>query len=119
VHLYYATGIMLPFVRRLGFGAAALAVVLTACSGPGRGVEPELPKAATTGDAFEGAQCTAVRPPTEPDLMGWDRDGTLRREAAVIDLPAALVLDRRGVVRWFSPPSAGAGDIVQAAKSAR
>jgi len=26
----------------------------------------------TTGEAFEGVQCSAVRPQTEPDLMAWD-----------------------------------------------
>jgi hypothetical protein len=29
-------------------------------------------KATSTGEAFEGVQCSAVRPQTEPDLMAWD-----------------------------------------------
>lgn len=33
------------------------------------GVHPNTP---TPGQAFEGMQCSAVRPQTEPDLMGWD-----------------------------------------------
>ena len=26
----------------------------------------------TTGEAFGGGQCSAVRPQTDPDLMAWD-----------------------------------------------
>lgn len=50
-----------------------LAVVSWLVSGCGGGAaSPALLEAAAPGEAFEGAQCAAVRPPTEPDLMAWD-----------------------------------------------
>src|SRR6478735_2657193 len=30
------------------------------------------PKPVLTGEAFDSTSCSAVRPKTEPDLMGWD-----------------------------------------------
>ncbi len=41
-----------------------------ACAPPQPAAEPL--KGVSTRDAFEGAQCSAARPQTEPDLMGWD-----------------------------------------------
>jgi formylglycine-generating enzyme required for sulfatase activity len=41
-----------------------------ACSPPNIAGEPL--KGPTTGEAFAGVQCSAVRPQTEPDLMAWD-----------------------------------------------
>lgn len=44
---------------------------LVAC-GTSSVTAPELLEATKTGEAFEGQQCSAIRPPTEPDLMAWD-----------------------------------------------
>jgi len=41
-----------------------------ACSPPNLAGEPM--KGISTGVAFAGVQCSAVRPQTEPDLMAWD-----------------------------------------------
>lgn len=38
---------------------------------------PALLEPTKTKDAFEGVQCSAIRPPTEPDLMGWDSGSRL------------------------------------------
>lgn len=43
-----------------------------------------------------------------------DRDGTGRREAGVVSLPATLVLDASGAVTWVAPPSATAQDVLAA-----
>ncbi len=43
---------------------------LASCTPPNLAGEPLKP--ATAGEAFEGVQCSAVRPQTEPDLMAWD-----------------------------------------------
>jgi hypothetical protein len=48
----------------------------------------ELPEATSTGDAFPGVKCSAVRPQTEPDLMGWDSGSranlnSLRRQGII------------------------------------
>jgi hypothetical protein len=45
-------------------------------------------KGLSTGDAFEGVKCSAVRPSTKPDLMAWDSGSRaelnrLRREGVV------------------------------------
>src|SRR5690606_30512424 len=48
-------------------GAIAL---VTSCTPPSPVVDPLRPP--TTGEGFQGVQCSAVRPQTEPDLMGWD-----------------------------------------------
>ena len=51
-------------------GLGGLGVV--ACSGPPN-VAPALPSdGPSPGDVFGGVLCNAVRPQTEPDLMGWD-----------------------------------------------
>lgn len=47
----------------------AASVAVAACA-PAVPVEPL--KAPTAGEVFEGVQCSAVRPQTEPDLMAWD-----------------------------------------------
>jgi thiol-disulfide isomerase/thioredoxin len=57
-------------------------------------------------------------------LRGWgvgqgfvvDRGGGVQRMLGADRLPATLVLDRRGVVRWVAPPGTGAGAIVGAAR---
>ena len=49
------------------FGFAGLAA---ACTPPKIAGEPL--NGTSTGDAFGGVQCSAVRPQTEPDLMAWD-----------------------------------------------
>ena len=43
-----------------------------------------------------------------------DNEGTGRREAGVLSLPATLVLDERGVTKWAAPPSASPADVVAA-----
>ncbi|HKO47404.1 MAG TPA: hypothetical protein VJV79_06760, partial [Polyangiaceae bacterium] len=62
-------------LRRKTFGVVAGAVVfastLAACTPPANVAGAPL-KTPTTGEAFEGAPCSAVRPQTEPDLMAWD-----------------------------------------------
>jgi hypothetical protein len=49
---------------------------------------------------------------TAPFLV--DRDGTGKREAGVTTLPATIVLDASGAVKWVAPPSATADDVVAA-----
>jgi outer membrane protein OmpA-like peptidoglycan-associated protein len=44
---------------------------LCGCAPPAN-VAGETLKAPTTAEAFAGTPCSAVRPQTEPDLMGWD-----------------------------------------------
>jgi hypothetical protein len=46
-----------------------------------------------------------------------DRGEALRRECGVEALPATLVLDARGVVRWAASPQSEAGDVVAAARA--
>lgn len=53
--------------RSLGL-AFALTTAIAACSSS----TPEKTSLPTTQEAFGGQQCSAYRPPTEPDLMGWD-----------------------------------------------
>lgn len=48
-----------------------LCAPLVAC-GPSSATAPDLLGHTTTGAAFESESCSAFRPPTEPDLMGWD-----------------------------------------------
>src|SRR5258706_4256650 len=58
--------------RRLaGLVLGALFVSLGSCTPPVNPAGPLL-KPMETGEAFEGVQCSAVRPQTEPDLMAWD-----------------------------------------------
>jgi len=58
--------------------SSALLVGLASSCGPEPSpVTPDMLAAPKTGDAFEGAQCSAIRPPTEPDLMGWDSGSRL------------------------------------------
>jgi thiol-disulfide isomerase/thioredoxin len=47
-----------------------------------------------------------------------DRAGAARIEAGVTGLPATLVLDGRGSLRWSAPDGASADDVVAAAKRA-
>src|SRR5690606_11676198 len=49
----------------------ALGAVAAACTPKGN-LAGEPLKATSTAEAFEGVQCSAVRPQTEPDLMAWD-----------------------------------------------
>jgi hypothetical protein len=57
--------------RRL-LALAPILAALACGAANGTPLRPELPKATETGEAFGGAQCSALRPPTEPDLMAWD-----------------------------------------------
>lgn len=41
-----------------------------------------------------------------------DRADVSRREAGVASLPATLIIDRAGVIRWSAPPNADAADVV-------
>lgn len=50
--------------------------VVIACGPPLGGVGPN-PVGVSNGEAFEGVQCSAVRPQTEPDLMAWDSGSRL------------------------------------------
>jgi hypothetical protein len=60
-------------LMRTGLGVAfgLVVAVVTACTPPVNPAGDPL-KTPSTKDAFEGTQCDAVRPQTEPDLMGWD-----------------------------------------------
>jgi len=51
---------------------AALVSSLFACAPPANVAGETLKSPTTTGEAFDGVQCSAVRPQTEPDLMAWD-----------------------------------------------
>jgi len=51
---------------------AALVTSLCGCAPPVNLAGGTLKSPTSTGEAFEGAQCSAVRPQTEPDLMAWD-----------------------------------------------
>jgi len=51
---------------------AALVSGLCACAPPANLAGETLHSPTTTGEAFEGTPCSAVRPQTEPDLMAWD-----------------------------------------------
>ena len=46
-----------------------------------------------------------------------DREGASRRDLGVSALPATLVLDPSGKVRWVAPPGASADEIVSAVSS--
>ena len=46
-----------------------------------------------------------------------DRGGGVERSLGVLGLPATLVLDRRGVVRWAAPAGARAEVVAAAAQS--
>jgi thiol-disulfide isomerase/thioredoxin len=43
-----------------------------------------------------------------------DKEGTGKREAGVTTLPATLVLDATGAVKWVAPPKATAEDVLAA-----
>jgi formylglycine-generating enzyme required for sulfatase activity len=49
----------------------ALAALASGC-GASSAVAPDLLESTGTKDAFGGVNCSAFRPPTEPDLMAWD-----------------------------------------------
>lgn len=53
----------------------ALAASCTPPQPAGRPLEP-----ATNAEPFDGVQCSAVRPPTEPDLMAWEPGSRLDLE---------------------------------------
>jgi len=57
--------------RRIGAGAVTFVSSLCACAPPANPAGETL-KSPTTGEAFEGVPCSAIRPQTEPDLMAWD-----------------------------------------------
>jgi formylglycine-generating enzyme len=56
----------------------ALLLALASACGPTSAVAPELLDPAKPKDAFDGMNCSAIRPPTEPDLMAWDPGQRLR-----------------------------------------
>ena len=63
----------MPLARAAAYSALAAVVSgLCACAPPANVAGQALKSPTTTGEAFEGAQCSAVRPQTEPDLMAWD-----------------------------------------------
>jgi len=43
-----------------------------------------------------------------------DRDGTGKREAGVVNLPATIVIDASGAVTWVATPTATADEVVAA-----
>jgi len=52
--------------------------------GLGSVTAPDLMEADSVASAFKGegdAACAAIRPQTEPDLMGWDADSRLNLKA--------------------------------------
>jgi hypothetical protein len=57
-------------------------------------------------------------------LRGWgverpflvDRGGGVQRTLGIAALPATVVLDRNGVVRWAAPAGASAGEVAAAAR---
>ena len=51
---------------------AAFVSSLSACAPPANVAGETLKSPTSTGEAFEGTPCSAVRPQTEPDLMAWD-----------------------------------------------
>ena len=59
------------FARLLLAALTVSSLALTSC-GPSSITAPPLIDPTKPKDAFEGIQCSAIRPPTEPDLMGWD-----------------------------------------------
>jgi hypothetical protein len=50
--------------------ACAAAALVSACGSSTPASRPLEPM--STGEAFDSESCSVVRPPTEPDLMGWD-----------------------------------------------
>jgi cytochrome c biogenesis protein CcmG/thiol:disulfide interchange protein DsbE len=48
-----------------------------------------------------------------------DRDGGLQRQFNIVALPATLILDDAGMVRWVAPAGATADEIARAAESVR
>lgn len=71
------------------------------------------------GESSEAARAALTSwgvPPATPFLL--DRGDVLRRELAVNGLPATVVLDASGRVRWVAPPDASAGAVVAAGASA-
>lgn len=60
-------------MRRAGWlmGTGLALATAASCTPPVNPAGDPL-RAPTTGEAFDGVQCSAVRPPTEPDLMAWD-----------------------------------------------
>jgi outer membrane protein OmpA-like peptidoglycan-associated protein len=57
--------------HRVVAGVATVVCCLCACTPPAN-LAGEPLKSPSTGEAFEGVPCSAVRPQTEPDLMAWD-----------------------------------------------
>lgn len=47
-------------------------LVLAGAACTGSATSPPLLAPTSTGDAFGAQECSALRPPTEPDLMAWD-----------------------------------------------
>lgn len=69
---------MLTRSAKLGLVSLCLGVFTASLGcGPSIATAPPLLEPTKTKDAFEGVQCSAIRPPTEPDLMGWDSGSRL------------------------------------------
>lgn len=75
-------------------GSWVVVASLVACTPPS--VEGDPLKAPTTGEAFEGVQCSAVRPQTEPDLMAWDPGSRLKLNALRKDGVVAVRYQAKG-----------------------
>jgi hypothetical protein len=67
-----------PFHSRVLPLAFAALPLLTASCGDSSLVAPPLLDPSKPKDAFEGVNCSALRPPTEPDLMAWDSGQRLK-----------------------------------------
>jgi len=67
VHTLLAT-VSVPVIVLAGCGASSV-------------IAPPLMEPTKTAEAFEGVQCSAIRPPTEPDLMAWDSGSRLNLAA--------------------------------------
>jgi hypothetical protein len=63
--------------RVVALAPVALAWVTASC-GDTSAVAPALLDPSKPKDAFDGVNCSALRPPTEPDLMAWDPAQRLR-----------------------------------------
>jgi hypothetical protein len=59
-------------VSPMRFGLLVVAGLAALGCGSTPTAPPEHLEPTTTGEAFGGTSCSAVRPPTEPDLMAWD-----------------------------------------------
>jgi len=85
--------------KRAEFEAKGAKLVLVSVLGDGE----------STADAKRALASWGV---TAPFLV--DRDGTGKREAGVVNLPATIVIDASGTVKWVATPTATADDVIAA-----